>query len=100
MAGIEYRVADWTAWADETRYDWIVGSDILYADSQHEHLRRIFNGNLGRGGRVLLSDPYRPPSLPLLEGLEVSGWCVRHSRWTIGDGAEARAVAVYELTPP
>ena len=100
IAGIEYRVADWAEWADGTRYDWIVGSDILYADTQHEHLRRIFGGNLAPGGRVLLSDPYRPPSLPLLEGLEVSGWRSRHSRWAIGDGAAARAVAVYELTPP
>ena len=100
MAGIEYRLADWTEWAEEARYDWIVGSDILYADTQHEHLRRIFSGNLAPGGRVLLSDPYRPPSLPLLQGLEAGGWRARHSRWAIDTGADARAVAVYELTPP
>lgn len=97
MTNIEYREADWTAWTDATQYDWIIGSDILYADTQHEHLRNIFTGNLARTGRVLLSDPYRPPSLPFLEGLEASGWRARHSRWTIGDGADARAVAVYEL---
>ncbi len=100
MTGIEYRLADWTEWTDATRYDWIVGSDILYADTQHEHLRRIFSGNLARGGRVLLADPFRPPSVPFLEGLEASGWRARHSRWSIGEGAAARAVAVYELTPP
>lgn len=100
LAGIEYRVADWTEWTDQTRYDWIVGSDILYADTLHVALRWIFTNNLAPGGRVLLSDPYRPPSLPLLEGLEASGWRVRHSRWTIGDDADPRAVAVYELTPP
>jgi predicted nicotinamide N-methyase len=100
LPGIEYRVADWTAWADEARYDWVVGSDILYADTSHAHLRRIFEGNVALGGRVLLSDTYRPPSFPLLEGLEAGGWRVRHSRWTIGEGESARAVAVYELTPP
>lgn len=100
LAGIEYRVADWADWRDAARYDWIIGSDILYADTQHEHLRRIFEGNLAPGGRVLLSDPYRPPSLPLLEGLAAGGWGVRHSRWTIGEGTDARPVAVYELTPP
>jgi predicted nicotinamide N-methyase len=98
LTGIEYRLADWAEWKDEAHYDWIVASDILYADTQHESLRRIFKSNLARNGRLLLSDPYRPPSLPLLEGLEASGWRVRHSRWTIGDGADARAVAVYELT--
>ena len=100
ITGIEYRIADWTAWTDETRYDWIVGSDILYADTLHDHLRRIFASNLGRGGRVLLSDPYRPPSLSLLEGMEASGWRARHSRWSIGEGAAARAIAVYELAAP
>jgi predicted nicotinamide N-methyase len=100
MAGIEYRLGDWTEWTDETRYDWIVASDILYADTQHEPLRRIFKGNLAPNGRLLLSDPYRPPSLPFLEGLEASSWRARHSRWSIGEGAAARAVAVYELTPP
>lgn len=100
LSGLEYRTADWADWTDPTRYDWIVGSDILYADTQHGYLRRIFAGNLAPGGRVLLSDPFRPPSVPFLEGLEADGWAVRHSRWTIGEGAAARSVAVFELTPP
>lgn len=100
MTGIEYRIADWGEWSDPTRYDWVIGSDILYADTHHENLRRIFGGNVAPGGRVLLSDPFRPPSVSLLEGLEASGWRARHSRWAIGEGAAARAVAVYELTPP
>lgn len=100
VKGIQCRIADWTQWTDETRYDWIVASDILYADTQFENLRRIFNTNLAPGGRVLLSDTYRPPSLPFLESLEASGWQARHSRWAIGEGTDARPVAVYELTPP
>src|SRR5262249_47715821 len=85
LSRIEYRVADWTEWTDETRYDWIVASDVLYADTLHEHLRRIFTRNLSPTGRVLVSDPYRPPSLPLLESLEATGWRASHSRWTIGE---------------
>lgn len=98
--GIRYRVADWTEWTDSTRYDWIIASDILYADTMHKHLQHIFTANLTPGGKVLLSDTYRPPSLPFLECLEASGWRASHSRWSIGEGAEARAVAVYELCPP
>lgn len=98
--GVEYRVADWDEWADATRYDWIIGSDILYADTQHESLRRIFAGNLARGGRVLVSDPFRHPAVPFLEGLEAGGWHVRHARWALGEGSDARPVAVHELTPP
>lgn len=99
VAGVEYRLADWKAWADARRYDWVIGADVLYADANHPHLRRIFEANLAAGGRVLLADPYRADSLPLLEAMEAAGWRVTHSRWSVGDGADARPVAVYELTP-
>lgn len=99
-AGVEYRLADWEAWADPRAYDWLLGSDVLYADRLHPYLRGIFEGNLAPGGRVLLADPYRPESLPLLEWLEAAGWRVAHARWSVGEGAAARPVAVYELAPP
>ncbi|WP_439627769.1 class I SAM-dependent methyltransferase [Gemmata sp.] len=98
--GIEYREADWAAWADPAKYDWLIGSDILYSYLNHEYLRRIFEGNLAPGGRVLLADPFRAESLPLLEELAAAGWRVAHSRWSIGEGADARPVAVFELAPP
>jgi predicted nicotinamide N-methyase len=98
ITGIEYRQADWSEWAEPRKYDWITGSDVLYADTQHEYLRRIFEGNLAPGGRLLLSDPYRAASLPLLEAMEGDGWRVTHARWLIGEGTGARPVAVYELS--
>ncbi len=53
---IAYRLADWTAWDDAGRYDWIIGSDVLYGESLHPHLRRIFATNLAPG-----TDPARRP---------------------------------------
>jgi methyltransferase-like protein 23 len=97
--GVHCRLADWTVWDDTQKYDWIIGSDVLYADVNHPFLRRIFEGNLAAGGRVLLADPYRADSMPLLEGLQASGWRVIHSRWSIDAGAANRPFAVYELTP-
>jgi predicted nicotinamide N-methyase len=99
-AGVEYRLADWAAWDDEKKYDWIIGADVLYADTNHPHLRAIFESNLKPDGRVLLADPYRADSLPLLEGMEAAGWRVTHSRWSIGEGTDARPIAVYELSRP
>jgi predicted nicotinamide N-methyase len=97
---IEYRLADWTAWDDVARYEWILGSDVLYADGMHEHLRRIFESNLAPGGRILLSDPFRSPSLKLLEAMEADGWTVTMSRWSVGEAADPRAVGIFELTRP
>ena len=97
---IEYRMADWAAWDDDARYDWILGSDILYGESTHPHLRRIFEANLAPGGRILLSDPFRPTSLRLLEALEADGWSIALSKWRVGEEDDPRAVGVFELTRP
>ena len=98
--GIEHRVADWSAWDDAARYDWIVGSDILYAASAHDALRRILETSLAPGGRVLLSDPFRAPSLALLEAMESDGWHVALGRWRVEGDASPRGIGVYELTAP
>lgn len=93
---IEHRLADWTAWTDDSRYDLILGSDILYAKELHPHVRRIIETNLAPGGRVLLADPYRANGLALLEALEADGWRVTLSKWTVA--TPPRQVGVFELT--
>ena len=99
VGGIEHALVDWTEWRDERRYDWIIGSDILYGDAMHPHLARIFESRLAPGGRVLLADPLRAPSLKFLEQLQGSGWSVAMSKWTLGDETP-RVFGVFELTPP
>ena len=94
----EQRWADWADWRDESHYDWIIGSDILYAEPMHAHLRCIFESRLASGGRLLLADPLRPQSLRLLEALDGTGWNISFSKWSIGvEGAE-RTIAVYAIT--
>ena len=94
---IAYAIADWAEWPETRCFDWIVGSDVLYSPAMHPHLTRILEMNLAPGGRVLLSDPYRATSLAVLEDLELVGWRVSHARWTIGEGDEARPIALFEL---
>lgn len=98
--GIEHRVADWTLWEDDSTHDWIVGSDILYAEAMQPHLRRIFAAGLAPGGRLLLADPFREPSLRLLEAMERDGWSVSVGTWRVGEGEDARPMGVFELAPP
>lgn len=100
VAEIDYHLADWTDWKDARRYEWILGSDILYGDAMHPHLRRIFESNLAPGGRVLLSDPFRAVSLRLLEGLEADGWKITLSKWNVGEEETPRPIGVFELEPP
>jgi len=94
----EQRAADWTAWSDTARYDLIVGADILYAESLHPQLRHIFDTNLAPGGRLLIADPFRPASLPLLEAMAADGWSVAFNKWTVGVVPPPRPIGVFELT--
>jgi methyltransferase-like protein 23 len=100
VRGIEHRLADWSSWGDNSRYEWIIGSDILYSEALHPHLRGIFAGNLVPGGRVLITDPLREASLRLLESLEADGWAVSFSTWRVGEEESPRTVGLFELAPP
>ena len=96
---IEHRLVDWGEWEDGEHYDWIMGADVLYSESMHPHLRRIFATNLAPAGRILLSDPFRPISLGLLEALEADGWKITMTKWSIGEGKDRRAIGVFEVQP-
>jgi predicted nicotinamide N-methyase len=98
ISTIDYRQVDWAEWSDHERYDWIIGSDILYTEEMHRHLVQIFERNLKPNGRVLISDPFRKVSIKLLEQLDQQGWQISLSKWSIGDEEdELRAIGVYEL---
>jgi predicted nicotinamide N-methyase len=97
---IEYSLADWVMWDKPDQYDWILGSDILYGEEMHAHLRQIFESNLIAGGRVLLSDPFRAASMKLLEAMEKDGWKITVAKWNVGEEEPLRSIAVYELEPP
>lgn len=98
LTNIEYRLTDWAAWDDDTRYDWILGSDILYGHTQHPHLRRIFQSNLTPTGKILLSDPFRQMSIRLLETMEDEGWTITMNKWRLGEDSEPRPIGVFELS--
>ena len=100
LHSVEQRQVDWVDWNDSELYDLIIGSDILYSAEMHTHLRRIFESNLATGGRVLVSDPFRASGLALFEEMERSGWSVSIGKWTIGDGAAARPIGIFELARP
>jgi methyltransferase-like protein 23 len=99
-AGVEYLAESWDGWRDRRRYDWIVGSDILYVEAMHPHLRRIFEQNLAPGGRIMLADPFREASFRFFMELESDGWLVVETVRHVGDGGRERPVGIFDLSPP
>lgn len=98
LPSIESRLADWTEWAEGGRFDWILGADVLYGDSVHPHLRRIFETNLAAGGRILLADPFRPGAVAFLQSLEADGRRVSFSQWDVGEEGSPRTIGVFEVS--
>lgn len=76
VSGIRYFRSDWTTWTHETRYDLVLGADILYQRDMHYYLEAIFRRNVAPGGALLLSDPGRPQALEFAASLEKHGWAV------------------------
>jgi predicted nicotinamide N-methyase len=95
---IEHRLADWTMWTDEDRYDVIVGSDILYTEFLHPFLRNILDTSLATGGTALVADPFRRESMPFFELMEADGWQIAIDKWTVGIAPPPRTVGVFALT--
>lgn len=56
---IIYSLEDWRKFSIKDRFDWIIGSDILYEPKLYPYLKRIFRNNLKPGGTIVLSDPGR-----------------------------------------
>ncbi|MFN0246516.1 MAG: class I SAM-dependent methyltransferase [Kofleriaceae bacterium] len=94
---IEHRLADWTMWADEDRYDVIVGADILYTEFLHPFLRSILQTSLAAGGTALVADPFRRESMPFFELMEADGWQIAIDKWTVGIAPPPRTVGVFAL---
>ncbi len=98
VTGVEHRLAEWETFSSDVAFDFILGSDVLYATDMHERLRAICEAHLAPNGRVLFSDPLREQSMPLLEAMEAGGWRVSFAKWSIRLEHGERPIAVYELT--
>ena len=57
LTSITYRAGDWTEWDDSGRYDWILGADVIYGESMHEHLRAIFDCQSRAGWEIAAGRP-------------------------------------------
>ncbi len=80
VAGVEVAAGDWNDWRDETRYDLIAWSDVLYDRAAFKPLLSIIEQNLASGGRVVLTDPGRGDTPMFLSVARLSGWRVETQR--------------------
>lgn len=95
--GLECRIADWLDFQDARRYDYIIGSEILYDKAVQPALKRIFERNLASGGHLLVIDGQRQPSLDFLAALEDDGWQVSATLRQVQLGDVVREFGLFDL---
>lgn len=93
IEGVDAQFADWNDWSDETLYDLIIGSDVLYEKQVHAPLSAILEHNLAPGGRVMLTDPGRMDTPAFVDRLEKAGWHVTYREHTVAAFAPIEAGA-------
>jgi predicted nicotinamide N-methyase len=74
---LQARAAEWETFHSDEPYDFIFGADVLYVTTMHERVSAICETYLAPGGSALFSDPFRPESMPMLEGMDGAAFVSR-----------------------
>ncbi len=94
---IAYVLADWRVFELEDRFDWIIGSDILYEPKLHPFLKRIFKNNLARGGIIALADPGRDDAKRFIEDMRQEGYDVETASKQVFETGRKVHISLYFL---
>lgn len=70
-----YLHLDWQGGAlPRERFDWVIGSDILYEKHQPELVARAIEAHLAPGGTAVIADPARPYVQPFADAMKTLGF--------------------------
>lgn len=82
-----YLHLDWQSAARPSaeRYDWVVGSDILYERQQPELVAQAIEHHLAPGGKAVIADPARPYIQPFADEMTKRGFRYETRVKTVAD---------------
>lgn len=93
--------ADWRCFPkDAGRFDWIIGSDILYEKTLHLHLEEVLQEHLKPSGTVVLADPGRDYARLFQELCVCKGWHIRRETVPVWWEDKAYPIDIYQLMKP
>jgi len=76
LTGVETYLGDWRSFGLKKKYNWIVGSDILYDPKFHRFLAEIFKNNTVGGGGILISHPGRSQTFDFVKEWQRENPCL------------------------
>lgn len=97
---IDYALADWRKFHLTEKFDWVVGSDILYEPNLHPHLKSIFINNLKPNGCIVLADPGRDDARKFIGELVGEGFTLDTVTREVHDNVRWVKVSLYFLKKP
>ena len=74
IEGVAFELADWRDWPLREKFDWIIGSDVLYNPRTNPYIGQILASSLTASGQLLFAHPGRQATLGFLEELVASGF--------------------------
>lgn len=79
LTGIRQRLGDWRDWREATRFDVVIGADILYEPALHRDIVRVLERAVAPEGCAIFTDPERAHTAGFLADLTRAGWRVARS---------------------
>jgi predicted nicotinamide N-methyase len=95
IEGVVFELGDWRDWPLREKFDWIIGSDVLYNPRSNPYVGRILLGNLAASGQLLFAHPGRQATLSFLGELVASGFQER--RGTIPVAVDNPPLSDYKI---
>ena len=99
LTNVQAEYLDWTAPTLEGKFDWIVGSDILYEPKNFEPVRKVFGRYLKPGGKIYLAQGIRGTGPKAFFDLIKSDYAVRYQEKKLHSGDEDKKILFFELQP-
>ena len=81
------------------RFDWVIGSDILYERQHPEPVARMLARHVAPGGRVILADPGRPYLQNFADEMKRLGFSCSISVRNVVDEPTRKDIFILELAP-
>jgi predicted nicotinamide N-methyase len=94
----EIRRLDWSQPDLDTRFDRIVGSELIYNENSFPALRTLFLSLLKPDGEILLAGEVRQTSAPFLDLMQAD-FRIEMARTTLRSGADSTMILLTRLRP-
>jgi predicted nicotinamide N-methyase len=98
VGSLEFVPWDWQKQASPLgKFEWVIGSDILYERQHPEPVARMIAHHVAPGGRVILADPGRPYLQNFADEMKRLGFDCRVSARNVVDEPVRKDIFILEL---